>query len=167
MKKNINEHFDYTFGVILPNAVKEKDEIISKMQNRGLYVVYAKYSKIGHEITKENFLEINPDMINNYESIQLIIKDVNKDAINNFEKFVNDYEEGMDKKIIYAANSPVDVTKKLYSCFNDRMDDIVNVITAYVKLSSTFKSPEKFIDSCGIVNDSIVEYTLRKTYNGE
>lgn len=167
MKKNINEQFDYTFGVILPNSVKEKNEIINKMQNRGLYVVYAKYSKIGPEITKENFLDINPDMLNNYESIQLIIKDVNKDAINNFEKFVNDYEEGLDKKLIYASNSPIDVTKKLYSCFKERMDDIVNVITSYVKLSLTFKSPEKFIDSNKIVDESIVEYALRKTYNGE
>lgn len=185
------ERFYYTFGIIKPDAMKYKKEIINMIEEKGFRVIHAKCQYLNKELLEEHYSHCKslPDFPKIIESMQaspvmlLIIYDPNGNAIDGIRKLQGttkswEAKEGTirerfgSKSKVYlnafhASGSPIEVAQEIFRFFPNDLDDIVEKVQKQDRINQMFTNGYKFIDSQNEIAKAEEEYLLRKKYNGE
>lgn len=185
------EPFYYTFGIIKPDAMEYKKEIIDMIEKNGFKVIYAKYQYLDEKLLEEHYahckyLQDFPNIIKSMMAspvMLLVIYDQRGNAIEGIRKLQGatkswEAKEGTirerfgSKNKVYlnafhASGTPVEVAQEIFRFFPDDLDDIIEKVQKQDKINQIFTNGYKFIDSQREIEKAEEEYLLRKKYNGE
>ncbi len=94
MEQSNEEKVYYTYGMIKPDGMANKEEIIKKILDAGLQIHHAEFDILSDKIIEENYShcigrDFYPGMKENLQSgmvLKLLIHDPKGDAVNNYRK---------------------------------------------------------------------------------